>query len=317
MLTDRTLLTLKCLWEESTKERYVTCSDIMRYLEKHGLKAPSRTTIYKDIDQLKKFGIDIRQYKGTQNHYWIEDRVFKTEELQLLIDAVQAAQFISKKVSNGIIDKLSVFVAPENKEIIDRKLLVESRPKSTNDKIFENVNTLQRAISRKKKVNFQYVDFNQKQKKVYRHDGQVYTVSPFSILWNGENYYMIGWSDNRDIVACFRVDRMDNVYVKDEKAHSKPKGYKEQNYYSQVFSMYDGPECEIRLLCRNDMMNTIIDRFGTGVKTEIFDRERFSVVTTVHLSNNFYGWLCALAGKVKLVYPQSAVDELHELIQKV
>lgn len=317
MLNERILLTLKCLWEESTAEDYVTCVDIMHYLEAHGLKAPSRTTVYKDIKQLQEFGIDIEQKKGTQNHYWVGDRVFSTAELQLLIDAVQAARFISKSNSNAIIDKLSVFAGPGNQELLNRRLLVETRPKSTNDRVFLSVNELQYAITHKKKVTFYYVDYSPKKKKVYRHEGQLYSVSPFSILWNGDNYYMIGWSDNRELVACFRVDRMDKVSAIEEKAHAKPKGYRESDFYSQIFSMYDGQECEVVLLCQNSMMNTIIDRFGTGVDTEIYDVDRFKANVTVHLSNNFYGWLCALAGKVKLIAPQSAVDQLHELIKKL
>lgn len=317
MLSDRLLLTLKYLWEESTAEHYVTCVDIMRYLEEHGLKAPSRTTVYKDIKQLQEFGIEIEQHKGTQNHYWVGDRVFSTAELQLLIDAVQAARFISKSNSNTIIDKLSVFSEPDNQELLNRRLLIETRPKSTNDRVFLNVNELQYAIAHRLKVQFYYVDYSSAKKKVYRHGGQRYSVSPFSILWNGDNYYMIGWSDNRELVACYRVDRMDKVSAVEEKAHAKPKDYRESDYYSQIFSMYDGMECEIVLLCQNDMMNTIIDRFGTGVNTEIVDGNSFKATVTVHLSNNFFGWLCALAGKVKLISPQTAVDQLHELVTKL
>ena len=317
MLKERILLTLKYLWEESTADHYVTCVDIMQFLEKNGIKAPSRNTIYKDIKQLQELGIDIDQYKGTQNHYWIRDRIFTTTELQLLIDAVQAAQFISKGISNEIIDKLSVFAEPGNTELINRKLLVASRPKSTNERLFFNVNELQHAIAHKKKVRFLYVDYDPSKKKVYRHDNQVYYVSPFSMLWNGDNYYMIGWSDSHGKVACFRVDRMDRVSAVDEKAHSKPIGYKESEFYSQIFSMYDGPECEVELICINEMMNTIIDRFGSVVETEIIDEDHFKVVANVHLSNNFFGWLCALAGKIKLISPLEAIEQLHDLIQKV
>ena len=317
MLDDRKLLTLKYLWEESTEEHYVSCVDIMRYLAEQGLKAPSRATIYKDINQLQEFGIDIEQKKGTQNHYWIRDRVFSLAELQLLTDAVQAAQFISKSNSATIIDKLNMFAEPGNDQLLNRMLLVESRPKSTNERVFVIVNELQYAIANKKKVHFYYVDYSPAKKKVYRHNGQLYSVSPFSILWNGDNYYMIGWSDTHDKIACFRVDRMDKASAVEERAHAKPKRYRESDYYSQIFSMYDGPECEVVLLCQNEMMNTIIDRFGIGVNAEIMDRNRFKATVTVHLSNNFFGWLCALAGKVKLIAPQTAVDQLHELVQKV
>ena len=317
MLTDRVLLTLKYLWEESSEENYATGVDIMNYLEDHGIKAPSRNTIYRDIKQLQELGVQIVVYKGTQNHYWIDERVFSTAELQLLTDAVQAAQFISKKRSNEILDKLAVFAEPGNPELLNRRLLIETRPKSTNDNILFVVNELQHAIATKKKVNFQYVDYSPSKKKVFRHNGQVYSVSPYSMLWNGANYYMLGWSDSHGKVVCFRVNRIEKVQVTDVRIVPKPRGYREQDYYSEIFSMYDGPECEVELLCTNDMMNIIIDRFGTGVKTSVMDKDHFKVIAKVHISNVFYGWLCGLAGKVKLISPKSAVDELYELVKMV
>ncbi len=81
--------------------------------------------------------------------------------------------------------------------------------------------------------------------------------------------------------------------------------------------MYDGPECEVVLVCTNDMMNIIVDRFGTGVDTWVLDSEHFGVRTKVHLSNTFYGWICTLGGKIKLISPQVAVDQLHALVLNV
>jgi len=317
MTNDRLLSTLEYLWKETDVRHTVSCVDIMKYLSTRGIKVPTRNTVYKDIKTLQDFGIPIEKYKGTQNRYWIDQRVFTDAELQLLTDAVQAAQFISRKRSGEILEKLAVFAGRDENELLKRKLTVGLRPKSTNENILFIVNELQHAINRHRKVTFRYMDYNEKKKKVFRHDGQLYSLSPYSMLWNGDNYYVIGWSDSHEKVVTFRVNRIDNVTVTAERAVGRPKGYRESDYYSEIFSMYDGPECDVQLLCTNDMMNVIVDRFGLGADTKVMDEDHFRADVTVRLSTTFYGWLCSLAGKVKLVSPQSAVDELQELLRKM
>ncbi|MBQ8995162.1 MAG: WYL domain-containing protein [Oscillospiraceae bacterium] len=317
MTKNRLLLTLQYLWNETDADHKVSGVGLMKYLASRGLKPPTRNTIYKDIAELQEFGVRIEKYKGTQNWYWIDERVFSGAELQLLVDAVQAATFISRKKSTQLIEKLAVFAGRDEDEVLNRKLHTAIRPKSSNDDLLYIVNEIQYAINKKRKITFLYADYNERKKKVYRHDSQIYVVSPYSMLWNDDNYYMIGWSDSHDKVVCFRVNRIEKVSVIGDRAVRKPKGYREQDYYSQIFSMYDGLECEVKLLCTNDMMNIIVDRFGLSVKTDIMDSEHFRVTATVRLSTTFYGWICSLGGKVKLLSPQEAVDGLHELIAKI
>ena len=317
MVKNRLLLTLKYLWEETDSTHTVSCVDIMDYLVENGFKRPTRNSVYSDIAALKEIGIDIDIYRGTQNRYKIASRVFDNAELQLLVDAVQASQFISKASSEKIVDKLSMFAGKGAEELINRKLLIAERPKSNNEKLLYVVNELQYAINHKKKVEFQYVDYGPNKKQVFRHGGQVYSVSPYSMLWNGDKYYMIGWSDLHDEIRRFRVNRIPKIEVTEKDAVKRPRTYKERDYYSEIFSMFEGPECEVEMLCTNDLMNLIIDRFGLRVNTEIVDAEHFKVTTKVHLSNMFYGWICSIGGKIKLLGPDKAVEELHELLGKI
>ena len=312
---NRLLLVLRYLWEETDEENTVSAVDIMDYLESQGMSRPTRNSVYSDIAALKEAGFEIETYRSVQNRYKLVQRGFSTAELQLLTDAVQAARFIPRKQSKELVRKLSGFAGKSRSGLLDRKLLNVMQTKSTNENLLFVVNELQYAISRGKKTRFRYIDYNIRKRKVYRHEGQVYSVSPYSMLWNGDNYYMVGFSDSHGKIACFRVDRIDAVLVTDENAVRKPKGYREEDYYSEIFSMFDGPSCEAVLLCDADMMNVIVDRFGTGVKTEVQDEGHFTASVTVHLSKPFYGWLCSLAGKVRLISPQYAVDELHALVR--
>ena len=79
--------------------------------------------------------------------------------------------------------------------------------------------------------------------------------------------------------------------------------------------MYDGVECEVTLLCENQLMNSIIDRFGESVHTEIVDEDHFKAITTVDLSCNFYGWVFASEGKMKIIAPEEAVDGFKNILK--
>ena len=79
--------------------------------------------------------------------------------------------------------------------------------------------------------------------------------------------------------------------------------------------MLNGEECKVRLLCENLLMNSIIDRFGEDVSTQIVDESHFSVEVTVNLSSNFYGWVFASGGKMRITAPQEAVDGFQRMLE--
>ena len=79
--------------------------------------------------------------------------------------------------------------------------------------------------------------------------------------------------------------------------------------------MFNGKECTVTLLCENILMNSIIDRFGEDVPVQIVDASHFNAHVTVDLSNNFYGWVFASAGKMKITEPQEAAEGFRKLLE--
>lgn len=45
-------------------------------------------------------------------------------------------------------------------------------------------------------------------RKRLKNDGAPYVFSPYTLTWNGDCYYMVGWSDKHAKIATFRVDRI-------------------------------------------------------------------------------------------------------------
>ena len=313
-LYNRTLLVFKYLWDNTDENLTVSIADITKYLSESGVSADPRT-LRKDIDQLTEFGVDIIKYRGTQNQYHIASRHFDAPEIKLLIDAVQSARFITKTKSKNLIEKLAVFVAPSQKDILRRQFYVDSRSKAVNEHIYITVDRIQTAIAEKRKITFQYYDYGPDKSRILRHNGQKYSVSPYTLIWYNDTYYMAGFHDGKQLVAKFRVDRIINLDITEEDIIPHPEDFSVSEFFTQEFSMYDGVECEVTLLCENRLMNSIIDRFGESVHTEIVDEDHFKAITTVDLSCNFYGWVFASEGKMKIIAPEEAVDGFKNILK--
>lgn len=311
---NRTLLVLKYLWETTDEEHTASLADITAYLQGCGVPKPDARTLRKDIDQLIEFGIDIVHHRGVQNRYHVATRHFEAPELKLLIDAVQSSRFVTPKKSKLLIGKLSAFAGPGQSEQLNRELYVDSRYKSGNENIYLAVDSIQTAIEQKKKISFQYFDYAPDKTKLVRHDGRRYSVSPYALIWNNDAYYLIGYHDMRGIVTRFRADRITSLEVMDEPAVDRLADFDVAVFFTREFSMLGGKDCEVELLCQNELMGNIIDRFGEQVPTEIVDENHFKVTVTVALSNNFYGWVFASAGKIQILSPPEAIAEFRQLL---
>ena len=178
---NRTLWVFKYLWEQTDDEHPATIADITAYLESQGQTVKDYRVIQADIAELASMGIDIVEDRSRHYEYSIGTRHFEVPEVKLLVDAVQSSRFISQKKSKALIKKLSAFVGPQDANIIKRQLYVDQRFKATNGGIMRIVDSVQDAIAAKTKVTFQYYDYSPQKKKVARHDGAFYVVSPYSL----------------------------------------------------------------------------------------------------------------------------------------
>ena len=313
-MNSRILLILKYLWEQSDESHTVSIANLSKYLSENGVSA-DRKTIGKNIDMLIEFGIDIVKIRKTQNRYFLATRHFEAPEVKMLIDAVQSAKFITPKKSKELIEKLSAFVAPDQTSVLKRHLYVDSRNKAQNETIYIVADSVQTAITENRKISFQYFDYNVNCEQIPRHDGEYYIVSPYDLIWSNDTYYLAGLHEKKGIVAKFRVDRIKNLEVSAETAIEKPNDYSVAEFFSHEFSMFDGEDCKVTLLCENALMNSIVDRFGAEITPEIVDGDHFKITVEVDLSSLFYGWVFASEGRMKIISPQKAVDGFKSIIK--
>ena len=313
----RILYVKKILEERSDENNPISTFQLIDILrDDYGIQA-HRTSIYKDIEALKEYGADIETIHSTQSKYFIAGRNFELPELKLLVDAVESSKFITDKKSRILINKICSLTSRGQVESLKRNNYVFNRIKPSNEKIYYIVDRINDAINTYKKIAFQYYEYNEKKCKVKKNKGEVYVISPYKMVWNGDFYYVLGYSQKHEKIVTFRVDRIaDTPDILDEDALPLPKDFDLQDYLQQVFLMYDGETKKVWLSCEKHQMKTIIDRFGENVKITQSNESRFTIEVLVSVSPTFFGWIFGFCGQIKIIGPQDVANQYKELVRK-
>lgn len=311
----RILYLQKILLERTDEEHPLSTTQIIGILnDEYGIPA-HRTTIIKDIAALVEYGLDIVTIHSTQNKYFVAGRRFELPELKLLIDAVESSKFITKKKSDALVEKIHTLTSSGQVSKLKRNSYIADRIKPNNEQIYYIVDTINDAINEGRQISFQYYDYTGLKKKVLKNKGEIYKLSPYHLLWNGDYYYVIGYSEKRNRIVTFRVDRIAaQPNILSAKAAEKPKDFDLAEFTREVFFMYDGNKVTVDLRCDNSLMKTMIDRFGEDVITLAYDMTSFRLITEVSASQTFFGWVFGFGGKVQILAPESVKEQYGQMI---
>lgn len=178
---NRPLYILKYLLDNTDEDHPAIINDILFHLEEKGIHA-TRKTVATDLAELQDSGFDVICNKSRQNKYFIGSRSLELAELKMIVDAVQAAKFISPTKSLSLIEKLSSLASPYQAEELKRKLYVEGKAKTTNESVYYTVDLLHHAINHEKTIEFQYIRYTADKEKELKHDGAVYCLSPYDLV---------------------------------------------------------------------------------------------------------------------------------------
>ncbi len=301
------------LLERSSKDRPLGMKDILSALSAYGISA-ERKSIYSDIEALRELGMDIRTVRGRGVGYYVASREFELPELKLLVDAVRASKLITEKKSSELIKKLASLAGEHDRKSLNRAVFVSNRAKSENEEIYNTVDTLHEAIENDKKVGFCYFSWSPEKKKVKRRDGARYIVSPWSLVWDDSNYYLVGYDHAVREIRHYRVDKMLDIALlggprEGEKEFSD---FDLRSYSGAVFGMFGGKPERVTLECANHLANTMLDRFGSD--TVILSHgDRFRIHVNIVESPVFLGWVLSFGGDVEIISPPSLAEKLEEL----
>ena len=284
-------------------------SDILAFWQEHGIQA-GRKSVYSAIEALQSGGMDIVCVKSTQNRYFVGARLFELPELKLLVDAVESSRFITARKSKRLIEKLGKLTSESYAYQLDRHIYMDGTVKPENECIYYSVDKIHSAIHEKRQITFQYFEYTPQKEKVLKHDGYRYQFSPYVLIWSRDYYYAVGWSNKHEKLAQFRVDRMTAVELSNQAAVLAP-DFDPAEYVQKVFGMYPDALRTVELLCDNETMRSVIDRFGEDAATETVDQGHFKVTVEVAPSPPFFAWVFTFCGRIRILSPAEVLDEMR------
>ena len=314
------LYLLKILLENSDEQNLLSMPQILEYLSTYGINA-ERKSIYSDIERLQTFGYDVISQKGGKSGYYIGKRDFELAELKLLVDSVQSSKFITKKKSHQLIKKIEGLTSKYYGKELQRQVYVFDRVKTSNETVYYNVDKLHSAITDNKKVAFKYYRYNLEKKHVLRNNGEEYVVSPYSLTFSDDNYYLIAHYPKNQRLTHFRVDRMVDIRFLDENSEKitdvTNENFNLGEYLKKTFDMFGGSTETVTLLCDNKLINAVIDKFSEDVWISRESETHFKAAAKVNISPTFYAWVFTFGGMMKILSPEHVADDFVKHVNEV
>ena len=311
------LVLYKLLLERGDEDNPISTPELIEALAARDIPA-ERKSIYRDMEALQDFGVDVQFKKGKPSGWFIGQREFELAELKLLVDAVQSSRFITRKKSQALIRKLEGLTSRYQARQLRRQVYVDGRVKTDNESVYYAIDKLHAAIAGGKAVTFRYFDYDTKKERVFRREGKRYLISPYGLIWSDENYYLVGWEHGGSELRHYRVDKMEGLTITGmaRQGDESCKNFDLAEYGRKHFHMFSGRETGVRLRCHNAMVNVILDRFGQEVMLIPDGEDHFALTVDAVVSPQFYGWLFGLTPQVTLTAPAWAVEEYRGMLEK-
>ena len=314
----RILYLYQHLLQHTDAEHPLSTAELMKILKEQYAIKVSRNTISDDLAMLHNCGLHIEHDESTQNKYYYDGHLYDLAELKILVDAISSSKFITQRKSDELITKLLTLTSVANAAKLRRHIYVSGRAKSENEQGYYIVDAIHEAIDTCRKIRLIYADYDVNKECYATNGGSPYTVSPYTLEWDGDYYYLRGFCDERQAVRTFRIDRIaEQPKILNQIAVSLPEDYSPAQYSKCVFRMFDTdqPE-EVQLLCHVSTMKHIIDHFGMDVETEPIDEEHFRADILVCTSSTFYRWIFGFNGKMRILGPELVKTAYQEMLRK-
>jgi len=315
MLTERaiTICLLEVLREYSDSNHILSMSEIIGKIKNiYGL-TPDRRTVYSALDTLVELGYDISFYKENGKGYYLRDRQLEPSEAHLLSDAVCTFPFISEKQTAQLMKKIHSLVSTYERKQIKNLTVIRADQKTANKNVFYNIEMLDEAIERKRKVKFDYFDYGV-DKKLHKRREKKYTVNPYGMIYDNEHYYLICVMAKQDRVSLYRIDRIQNVEITDYELDDQANRLNHQEAIKNAVYAHTGATDYVEMIIEQKALNDVIEKFGMDVVLSETNDGKIKTRVKANLMGIKY-WALQYLTTVEIINPISLRQEITELIK--
>lgn len=315
----RLLYLYKLFFTETDEQHPLTREQLCEMLASRYDILINRKTFYDDLAYLELLGLDIQRGEG-RGTYFLAGREFEMPELHLLVDAIESSQFITSKKSAQLIDKLTTLCSRHQAGQLKSQVYLATRNKTVNEFIYYNIDAIYQGITAGKQISFLYYNWDLQQgtlTKQYRRGGERYQVSPISVAWDDEKYYLIAFDPTHGDLRHYRIDKMERILVTEIAMEKDEEPFDSGSYTAKLFRMYGGKEQQVTLRFEKDLLGVAVDQFGKNAHLRPDGADHFLLITNVMVSPQFYGFLFSLEDRVELLAPDSCVEQFKSTLCKL
>lgn len=315
------LYILNILKTYSDEEHLLSSNKISELIDEvYRVKLDSRK-IRRDINLLiENFGYDIETYNDNNIGYCLRkdpDKDFELGELQAIIDTFSYSNFIPDKISDSILKKcISKMNNYEKESFINYKAAIKNT-KTDNQEIINNIELINEAISKGKKITFDYYKYAIVNNKLVSEKvipNKPYIVSPYKISYNLQKLYLFCKKDGINEILNYRLDRMKNIEITNKKIDDK--FINEVDYeIKNNLAMYTGDSMPFEIECDMSMLDTIIETFGKDIKVEKINDNTFK--TKVYSPEEGFKYFCLRnIENVKVLSPEIFKKKIKKILKE-
>lgn len=346
-------LVYQYLLKKSDENNEISAPEICAYLEEELKIKAERRSIYRDIDAINKAIWMLQNYSDmeeaeniidndrydqekpivydpSKKGFYVRNRGYEFEDIRLIAECIYSSRYISERKAKELVDIMKDFLSENQSEKIRTDAIVPNRLRVLNDSLLDNVSRINDAMSLKlygnnhipEKISFQYLrtDINNLNNQIERLQGKKYIISPYKLIINDGNYYLLAFDDDSKEIRTYRVDRMKSIKLLGIEREGKEEFEKIDlsNYMQRTFSMFSGEKTRIKMQFINSLLDTVLEKFGREkVYYQKIDEHHFTVEATIEISNQFYGWLCGFGNNAKIISPESTKAEFINYINSM
>ena len=195
----------------------LSIKEIQHHMRKRLGVDVDRRTIYAYIRDMKALGIDVSDYDKSKEGYYINSNCFEASEVRFLADAVLTSNFVTRRRTEAILEKLRTFNSIyQNKDFL-KDVYIEDIPKLTNEDVFVSMARISEAIKFSRKIRFNYCEYNYFRELECKVDEngnlRKFVKSPVYMVLRDKNYYLVCADEDSEVFQYFRIDMMLNVFV--------------------------------------------------------------------------------------------------------
>lgn len=311
------LYVLDILKDFTDEQHLLTYSDIISKLDIiYGIR-PNIKSIARNIETLSEYGYQIN--KCGKNGCYLAKRDFDNGEVMYLVDAIFSAKSIPSNEAKELIKKITKNCSTYERRKYKHLYKVDDIARTKNEQLFDTIELLDRAIEQRKKVSFQYSEYDTTKQFLPRMQGRQFIMNPYFLVNNRGKYYLVCNYDKYDNLANYKIECISNIKMLDEDIkplESLPnlEDFSIQQYINEHIYMMIGQSVHVTLkLDDQKTINDIIDWFGDKINIK---QEDDLILADFKVNEKAIAyWALQYGEHVEVIKPASTIKLIKSMLK--